>query len=284
MAADTLISKITSATGAVTKAVIAVRNPYYAVGEEEDQNSNSNSASVSKAMRDAAESRLSKAATSNAGSTSMSDFANNTKVNAAMQRAGFLFLEVQYNPSTLRFDTRGGDFMEYDRNGSIGTGGTDIVTNKGLQETSLNCQLIFDAMNIMDSFAYDGNTSLTINNAVSGVGGIVKGNTGDGYSVKPQVEAFLGMLSKAPNRRMIFYYGKTAFHGELIRVNVKYTMFNKKGHPVRAIVDITIQQQSNPYYKEDVIYWRKAFAKAFKQDAASNIADAAGQAAQIATS
>ena len=54
------------------------------------------------------------------------------------------------------------------------------------------------------------------------------------------------------------------FHGELISVNANYTMFNKQGHPIRAVVEMQIQQNNNnATFKSDLAYWNDVFDEAF---------------------
>ena len=45
------------------------------------------------------------------------------------------------------------------------------------------------------------------------------------------------------------------FCGELNQVNVNYTMFNKSGEPIRATVDIVIQQTASSIRDDKGGYW-----------------------------
>ena len=53
------------------------------------------------------------------------------------------------------------------------------------------------------------------------------------------------------------------FRGELKSVDANFTMFNKKGNPIRAVVNITIQQDFDSAKDEKGGYWDMAFTKAF---------------------
>ena len=57
------------------------------------------------------------------------------------------------------------------------------------------------------------------------------------------------------------------FHGELISVGINYTMFNKNGHPIKATVDMQIQQTNgNATFKSDMDYWNEVLNTAFVKD------------------
>ena len=70
-----------------------------------------------------------------------------------------------------------------------------------------------------------------------------------------------------------FAWNKMIFWGELVGVNVQYTMFNKTGAPIRAKVTIQIRQDQavngeKPYKTEE--NWEKAFQAMFQENQTSN--------------
>ena len=190
-------------------------------------------------------------------------------IRALALKKNYIALEVQYNPTTLRMDTSAGKQMEF--KGSAQN--PELSVYKAPSATILTFDLLFDDVNNMDSFMLGDNplTGLTASNAVNAVTSILKG---DGYSVMRQMQGLLSLLSIDEARRVIFFWGDMSFHGCVTDVDMQYTMFNKKGHPVRGKVTIAIRQDDedeinqarDKNYTYDKEYWEKAFDATFKED------------------
>jgi hypothetical protein len=185
----------------------------------------------------------------------------------------FLAIEVQYNPTSLRLDTTAGRQMSY----SGGAGSTQVQQYTPPASTTLSCELLFDDCNTMDAFMLAENplTGATPSNLIK-TGTSIATNMKDGYSVQRQMEGLLSLLTVPEARHVIFYWGAMCFRGEMTEVSTKYTMFNKKGYPIRGTVGIQIRQgdgsaeavDPDAAYKYDETYWLNSFDKTFTAEGA----------------
>ena len=105
---------------------------------------------------------------------------------------------------------------------------------------------------------FDKVTNISVGAAVSDVAGVVKNIKSDeGYTVRPQIEALIGMLTQSETRQVIFYWSEMVFAGEVISIDARYTMFNPMGNPIRAVVRLTVCQGTKEAV--DNKYWNDAF-------------------------
>ncbi len=186
-------------------------------------------------------------------------------VKSRAEGKNFIALELQYNPTSIRFDTTAGRQMTY----SGGAGATQVQQYTAPASTTLSCELLFDDVNNMDAFMLSDNpvTGLTVSNVKNAVMSAAKGD----YTVQRQMEGLLSLLTVKSARHVLFYWGAMCFRGEMTEVTTKYTMFNKKGYPIRGTASIQIRQgDSSPdaaepdkSYRYDDTYWRKSFTKTF---------------------
>ena len=273
-------------SGNVTKAVICVRNPD-SLGEEYDQEEYAKEMqSFQKKIMKASKDRMNQAwngGSSTMGSLSKAISPKVTQLNTVIDpvlgdvdRLGdrdpilsdmedpFCFLEVQYNPSSIYFNASGGHVRSTDRSGNMGAlSNNELIDRKTPTNITMDCQLIVDDIHIPDAFS--GNTFLSasysgaVRNAIEAFG---QGS----HSVRQVVEAIIAILTQSQLQDIIFYWGKMSFHGQLTRVTANYTMFNSKGNPIKATIDISIQQlDTSPDFDLDNAYWNDAYEKAFKE-------------------
>ncbi|MBR5969441.1 MAG: hypothetical protein IK016_03745 [Lachnospiraceae bacterium] len=170
---------------------------------------------------------------------------------------GYVPMQVQYNPASIQLESMGGP-MESDLN--MGMQSVQNIYEMSVPPTAtLSMQLIFDEVNVFDAFGLEGAT-LSAGGAVSTVTGLAVN-----YSVKKQCDGLLACMMSLPTRQVIFYWTNMVFRGTLLSVDVNYQMFNRQGNPVRATVDLAIQQQirSQDEEKEFEPYWKEAFDRAF---------------------
>lgn len=174
--------------------------------------------------------------------------------------SGFTSLKVQYNPSSIYLDNIQG--TQEIKSGMLGGLINNQITqiNTGVI-TTLGVQLIFDDMNQMDAFGIDSGM-LSTGGAAALIGEKIRGRN---YSVRKPVEGLIACLLSPITRRVIFCWSDIVFKGELNQVNANYTMFNKRGEPIRATVDLVIQQQPEKDKDEFKGYWNNAFDRAFKE-------------------
>ncbi len=180
-----------------------------------------------------------------------------------LEASNFLAMQVQFNPNKIGLTTRAGAMMDYKSVGDAGRQQMSIVELTAA--TVLTVQLIFDRMNIQDAFVREGNvlTNPTVGNLVSTAQSIYT-NAHEGYSVQPQTEGLIALLTHRETREVIFTWSEMFFHGMVADVSAQYTMFNKIGNPIRSTIDLTIKQSdSMKEFESDREYWDEAFNAAF---------------------
>ena len=180
-------------------------------------------------------------------------FSFGSSVEEAVNKSGYHMLKVKYNPSKIQIDSRAGSFLQ------PGGEGTNTMSQIILPaQTFMNFEILLDEENHQDAFLFDKVTNLSAGALVSDAAGIVKNVKDDeGYTVRPLVEALIGLLTQSETRQVVFFWSEMAFAGEVVSIDARYTMFNPSGNPIRAVVKITIQQSSEKDI--DNTYWDKAF-------------------------
>lgn len=187
----------------------------------------------------------------------------------------YLAMEVQYNPSSIQMQTTTGSQLDY-CGGSMGNMANNmIVQNTVPTSTTMNVQLIFDDVNIFDSFMVN-NVNSPVGSGVQAVKNLVQKE----YSVQHQIEGILSLLTMDATRQVVFYWAKMCFRGELTAVQASYTMFNKSGNPVRGIVNLSIRQgEQGGVYDQDC--WENAYANLFKKSKDGNSGGGASRFSQL---
>lgn len=166
----------------------------------------------------------------------------------------FIPLQVQYNPSSVSLQSEAGEVFRE----SAGAGSESRYEQTNTpEETVLRMDLIFDDMNIKDAFMWDNLRLLT-------AGDILRTQTGKGmpHSVQNTVEIFAGAIVQAQYRTVGVLWNKFQFWGELYGASIKYTMFNRLGDPVRAVVTLQIRQSepgSDALSLAVDSYWNNAY-------------------------
>ena len=247
-------------TGNISKAIIFVRNV--------DSNEPLPSLQEGKAKAEELQKKLlaeTKKVLNSAGdsqSLGTKSFSSLTGKKGIMNNSGFIALEVQFNPSTIQIETVAGREVEYE-GGKLGSrSGNQVVQIHHPASTTMNFQLIFDEVNPADAFMLE-NLAPTMGNMVSTGASGIKKLMHQEYTVQNKVDGFISLLTRDITRQVIFFWGKTCFAGELIGVSSKYTMFNKKGRPIRGIVHLSIRQGEDEEYSQQEKYWQAAFDKSF---------------------
>ncbi len=191
--------------------------------------------------------------------------------------AHYLAMEVQYNPSSIYIETAQGER-------EINDGGLDNIANNQIRQfrseavTNLSFTLVFDAMNQMDAFGLDASLLSTGGALALGKSFMEnKGATAEGFTVRTKVEGLIAALFSPVTRKMMFCWAGMIFPGDLLQVNAKYTMFNKIGNPIRATVDITLQQGKEDLLQEQNSAWGKAFTKVFGEKGANAVVGGASK-------
>ena len=186
----------------------------------------------------------------------------------------YLALEVPYNPSSIYLETVAGNQMSFS-GGAMGDASTSqLRQNVEPVSTTMSVQLLFDAVNVYDSFMMS-NLALDVGNVVGVASNAVNKIAGNGYSVKPQMDGIMSLLMRDYTRHVLFFWAQMCFQGELTSVSSNYKMFNTQGHPVRGEIRLTIRQSEDISAKYSNKYWEKAFTKAFGDSTTSGLTQAA---------
>ena len=168
---------------------------------------------------------------------------------------------VQFNPSTLSLQARGPGYMNvmaFDESGK--TAGPSMQRVR----VYFSVQLIIDQEDNFDCFLEDKmNLSPTqlAQNAIKG--GMKLAGKGKEPTVKDVVEGFIAAIRSPRTREVGFRWGKMYYHGELNQVRAQYVMFNRKGQPVRATIEIGIQCFNEDALPNKLGEWEAAYKKAF---------------------
>ncbi|MCI9571314.1 MAG: hypothetical protein HFH97_01695 [Lachnospiraceae bacterium] len=262
---------VSSLTGNLPKAILCVRDLSQAQGGEKGDAAKKAS-DLQKRLLKSTEDALNGLLEDNRGGSQT--FRSLTGKNSAMAGSGYLALEVQYNPSSISMSTQAGKQVQYS-GGSLGQGGANQITQIVQPvSTTMSFQLVFDDMNPQDAFVLE-NMAPTAGNLVSGTADVARKVRG-AYSVQAQMDGLMSLLTQPVTRKVIFYWAKMCFQGELVSVSSRYTMFNKDGNPIRGMVDLTIRQGEESGF--DVAYWDEAFTRTFGDPGTDQISGKMGMA------
>lgn len=184
----------------------------------------------------------------------------------------YIPIKVQYNPSTLRFSSRGGKRQGV-QNTTGGSGEAAYMQIDDPSETTLSMDLILDDTNINDAFMGDAfNLGASFGNVAQKLINIKE------HSVLKYSELFIACMMRSYSRVIGFVWNKMAFWGELNYVEVTYTMFNNKGEPIRSKISVKLRQdmpadvneQGEPISYATEAHWEEAFNKLFDSNFAAN--------------
>ncbi len=272
---------VRSLSGNVIRGIIAFRDPDGLIDEngkvkdvQKDNGDFKGIAEINKKLLEAAEKIMKKdKATMNFKEVADIITGNTT------QGQKYVPIPVQYNPSSIRLYTSVG--KQYGRSG---TGmETEQTTFDAPPSTTLSCELFFDDTNIQDAFMLDSNpvTNMSTGNIYSAIKSAAKSK----YSVQAQIDIFLALFALPQAKQVIFFYGNMSFRGEIVGAEARYTMFNKKGYPIRGTVALEIRQGSKDPskdeekkdknanlggYNEEAAYWNRAFDRCFGKAGENN--------------
>lgn len=179
-------------------------------------------------------------------------------------------LTFQFNPSTLRISGYGGGMTtiaKYNKDDKKKSNGSESQIEYGALPANIavDFKVIFDAETNTDAFMrdrYNVNASNLSKEAV----GLATGDSwlGENTYVRQIVEGFLATLRNARYRKVTFTWNHLQYFGDLNSVQCNYTMFNRKGEPIRAEVGLRIsatgQQDGNGYTR----IWKERYEELIK--------------------
>ncbi len=186
-----------------------------------------------------------------------------------LEAKGYVAMEVQYNPNTIRLTNTAGVLRN-----NVAAGDLAMAQSNKYGEgtyTNFTVQLIFDRVNLQDAFLTEGMT-LNPSSGLELAKNIYTNATEGKYSVQKPVEGLLSLLIHEKTKSIIFYWSEMFFHGTLTSVSARYTMFNKLGHPVRAVVDLRLQQTDKRFVMQsDEEAWEDAITACFGEAGKGNL-------------
>lgn len=179
---------------------------------------------------------------------------------------------VKFNPSQVTFMGIGGSQIEK-KDYVKSEGKVDISYQEMKPRIEMRLSLIFDDYERTEAFMLEKVTD-TAAIARTGVDAVVTAATGKTYSVRPQVEGFMGALRNSYTRKVNFYWGKMKYSGELTEISAEYTMFSTDGNPIRANVNVGILLVDGELSYQSMGQWQLSYQKVFGQDEMTNAGNA----------
>ena len=168
--------------------------------------------------------------------------------------------EVKFNPSHISFSGVGGGKVS--KTNFMAGGNVDLKYQEMKPRIQMDLQLIFDDYERTEAFMMEkfSDPMAMIRTGVGSAINVAKEKT---YSVRGQVEGFIGALRDDRTRKVTFYWGKLKYTGVLIYVNAQYTMFSTDGNPIRAVVNISILNTDDSLGDAYMGQWQEGYDKAF---------------------
>ena len=180
--------------------------------------------------------------------------------------------QVKFNPSQVSFMGIGGSQIEK-KDYVKSKGKVDISYQEMKPRIEMRLSLIFDDYERTEAFMLEKFTDTTAI-ARGGVNAVVTAATGKTYSVRPQVEGFMGALRNSYTRKVNFYWGKMMYSGELTDISAEYTMFSTDGNPIRANVNVGILLVDSELSYQSMGQWQISYQKVFGADEMTNAGNA----------
>lgn len=180
--------------------------------------------------------------------------------------------KLQFNPSTLQINARGGGRSLVSNYGAQGEKQRTTIQYRALDPyVTVNFSFLFDEMNNADAFMEERLT-LGVTTVAKNVATAVVGKE---YTVRPQVEGFLAAIRNEAHRAMIFQWGSLRYMGLLNSVSGRYTMFNTVGNPIRAEVQLSMLMggaAADSFEGASYLdYWKKRYSAILKKNADAGI-------------
>ena len=183
---------------------------------------------------------------------------------------------VKFNPSQITFQGAGGGKVEkrdYEVEHPDPEHKVDISYQEMQTRIQMNLQLIFDDYERTQAFMSEKGTDVSAW-ARTGIVGIANAVTKRTYSVRPQVEGFIGALINPYTRKISFSWGSMEYAGVLNYVNVEYTMFSTDGNPIRAIVNLGILLVDETLDYKSMGQWQNSYMQVFGKGDQTNLGNA----------
>lgn len=169
---------------------------------------------------------------------------------------------VQFNPGELSLSGYGGGRVA--KTDFSGKDGKSISFEPASVRITLNVKLIFDKVDPQDAFMSDKLSTSATAMAEGAVKSIRKAAGKKENSVQTEVEGFIAALRSSYTRRITFHWGTMNYAGVLSRVSSQYTMFNVRGQPIRAVVNLSLVCADEEISPNSMGIWQKHYEEAFQ--------------------
>lgn len=189
---------------------------------------------------------------------------------------GSRYLEVQYNPASIRFSASVDAVQMRGLQNALEEG----VHNQSCRGPSIimNVDLVFNEVNVKDAFMAD-KFRISANDIVADASSVVHA-LGGGYTVQPQGNGLIASTVGEAYRFVTFQWADMSFSGELTDVNVQYGMFSVSGRPIHSVTTLRITQQL-PNSAEDTKWNMSKFNECFDNKQKSSIGQKVGNLLNI---
>ncbi len=187
--------------------------------------------------------------------------------------AGPRYLEVQYNPASIRYSATARPVRIPSLQNSLEPNAQNPQIIRPAS-VSMQVDLIFNDVNVKDAFMAD-KLRVSANDIVTDVATGVNKKFNGGYSVQAQSNGLVAATFLEYNRSVTFHWADTDFSGEIESVSVKYTMFSVSGRPIHSVVTLRIIQTLETEAAKK--YWNEQkFDKCFNKKQNRSIGQAVG--------
>ena len=182
----------------------------------------------------------------------------------------YYWLEVEFNPSTMRYTAMNGSFQQ--QQSVTGDIGSHIAQYNIEAQTNMNFEMYVDS-----AICLSATTGLSLSSATAFATNLIQGK--DFYNIQPVVDGLCALCNDAATQYVIFAWGQIVFYGVLEEVNAEYIMFDVDGKPIRAKVSMSMRQsgtlgkdeQNNAVYSKSNKYWDEVYKKFFGDDGPKKI-------------
>ena len=190
---------------------------------------------------------------------------------------------VQFNPASLNISgVSGGSYEMFD----FGGDGKSAKTTPLRPNLSLNVVLIFDQMDLVNSFPMDSIDYSLSSGLQKTLKAVTNITTSLPISVQAATEGFVGVLTNPYTKLVCFEWGRLRYKGVIKNVNANYKLFDVLGRPVRSEVALSIYLADEDIKKaggkSNLGVWKEAYDAAF-MDAADGYEVAVKRGKQIAS-
>jgi hypothetical protein len=186
--------------------------------------------------------------------------------------------KVQFNPKELTLNSS----QSISSKGSVEQKEKDVSKAAPMAhqppKITLSMNLIFDEVNLYDSFMSERIFTGLASLATNAVTAVQKHALGKKWTVQPQVEGFIAALRNPYTRTVLFSWNEFSFEGILNQISAEYTMFSVEGRPVRAKVRVKLINDMTLKAKKE---WKEYFKEAFENSDSTNLSTVEGYVGNV---